>query len=123
MINGPSEMREPPERTCKLCGGFLMMMWCQNPSCERYKDKFRASRKARRCELCDERLALESIRANPCPECLKNEPATILKRFEQSDKDALKAELGYSSEVEWRTFTEGARLLVGAEWRHYTLSE
>ena len=69
------------------------------------------------CKRCDGLLSF----TNPCPECLQNDPTAILKRFEQADKDALRAELGFSSEVEWRVFNEDAAISVGKEWKGYKL--
>lgn len=111
---------ETPEQTCKFCGGFLNLYKCQNPPCKLYGNEFRASDETTFCEECNELLAFECI-SNPCPDCLKNEPETVLKRFEQRDKEALKAELEISSDVEWRSFTDDAGLVVGKEWHGYTL--
>jgi hypothetical protein len=109
-----------PEQTCKFCGGFLNLYKCENPPCKLYGREFRASDKTTFCQACDELLAFKTI-TNPCPDCLKNEPDTLLKRFQQSDKDALKAELGYTHEVEWCVFTEDAGLVVGEKWQGYML--
>lgn len=128
MMNGiripeqyPSETRGQPEQTCKFCGGFLMLKWCQNPSCDRYNDKFRASDKTTFCEECDELLALKSI-TNPCPNCLKNEPDTIQRRFDRLDKDALKVELGESdSSLEEFCSVEDASRFLGEGWQGYRI--
>lgn len=107
---------------CKFCGvDVTLFRWCQNQACKLYNTRVPAASEfafgSALCELCNGLLSF----SNPCPECLQNEPGAILKRFEQADKDALKAELGYSSEVKWRAFNEDAGDAVGKEWRGYRL--
>ena len=109
-----------PEPTCKFCGGFLNLYKCQNPPCKLYGKEFRASDEITFCEECNELLAFECI-SNPCPDCLKNEPGAILKRFDQSDKDALKAELGYPLDDKDYTVSEDAGDAFGKEWQGYRL--
>jgi hypothetical protein len=104
---------------CKLCGGSLWVRRCLYRSCSRYGVEVREPTETV-CEQCEGRLDRKSL-TNPCPDCLKSEPHTILKRFEQSDRDALKAELGYSSDVKWHTFKEDAGFVVGNEWDGYAL--
>lgn len=128
------------ESGCKFCGKALMVRWCQQVTCGRFLDvpitehtgfvQFYLEhansfirilhRDGCLCKECGRVLALKSL-TNPCPVCLRNDPYTILKRFEQSDKDALRAELGYASAVKWRTFHEDAGLVPGKEWEGYTL--
>jgi hypothetical protein len=88
--------------------------------CKLYEQEFRGHSKTDHCEECGELLAREAI-TNPCPDCLKNEPNTILKRFDQCDKDALKTELGYPLDSKDYTVCENAGETVGEEWRDYTL--
>jgi hypothetical protein len=104
---------------CKLCGGSLWVRRCLVPSCSRYGVDIKEPAETD-CQKCGARLDRKSL-TNPCPDCLKNAPETILKRFEQSDKDALGTELAFSSDVKWRTFHEDASLVVGKEWQGYTL--
>lgn len=113
-------INETPEPICKFCGGFLTLYKCQNPPCELYGNEFRASDKITFCKKCGELLARESI-TNPCPDCLKNEPDTILKRFDRSDKDALKIELDYPLDDKDYTVSEDAGETCGKEWQGYTL--
>jgi len=107
------------ENGCKLCGGSLWALRCLVHTCSRYGVDIREPATTV-CQECGSRLDRKSL-TNPCPDCLKNEPETILKRFEECDKDALRAELGHSSDVKWRTFHENAGLVVGKKWEGYTL--
>jgi hypothetical protein len=107
---------------CKFCGvDVKLFRWCQNQTCKLYNTRVPAVRGfafgSALCKACKGILST----TNPCPECLRNEPEALLKRFEEADKDALKAELGYSSEVEWRVFKEDAAISVGREWKGYKL--
>lgn len=107
---------------CKFCGvDVTRFRWCQNTDCRLYNTSVPVVRGfafgSALCKRCN-RLLLST---NPCPECLQNRPDAIIKRFEQADREALKAELGYSSEVKWRTFNEDAGDTVGEEWRGYRL--
>lgn len=88
--------------------------------CKLYGKEFRASDETTFCQECGELLEREAI-SNPCPDCLKNEPDTLLKRFDQSDKDALKTELGYPLDNKEYTVIEDAELWVGSEWQGYRL--
>jgi hypothetical protein len=71
------------------------------------------------CRLCGNRLGVGDT--NPCSACLKNEPADLLRRFEESDKEALRAELDLPASVRWRVFNEDAAITVGKEWKGYKL--
>jgi hypothetical protein len=71
------------------------------------------------CRLCGKRLGVGGT--NPCSTCLKNEPADLLKRFNESDKEALRAELGLPLSAPWRVFNEDAAISVGKEWKGYKL--
>jgi hypothetical protein len=107
---------------CKFCGlDVTQFRWCQNQTCKLYNKRVPVVRGfafgSALCKRCNGLLSS----TNPCPECLRNEPDAILKRFEESDKEALRAELGYSSEVDWRVFNEDAGLSVGKEWEGYSL--
>lgn len=104
---------------CKLCGGSLWVRRCLAPTCSRYGLDIREPAKTI-CQQCGALLDRKSL-TNPCPDCLKNEPETILKRFEEADKNALATELGESSDAKWRNFHEDAGLVVGKEWEGYTL--
>lgn len=107
---------------CKFCGvDVTRFRWCQNSSCKLRNKKVPAVRGfafgSELCKACNGLLAS----TNPCPDCLQNQPEAIIKRFEQADREALKAELGYSSEVKWRTFNEDAGDTFGEQWRGYRL--
>src|SRR5688572_29240454 len=107
---------------CKFCGrDVTQFRWCRNQTCQLYNKRVPVVRGfafgSALCKRCNGLLSS----TNPCPECLRNEPEAILKRFEEADKEALKAELGFSSEVEWRTFNEDAAITVGNEWKGYKL--
>ena len=107
---------------CKFCGvDVSQFRWCQNQACKLYNRRVPAvlgfAFGSELCKRCDGLLSS----TNPCPECLQNEPGAILRRFEQADKDALRAELGYSSEVTWRVFNEDAAITVGKKWKGYKL--
>jgi hypothetical protein len=105
---------------CKFCGiDVALFRWCENSRCKLYGQRLPKTEGfgSALCKACGELLSF----TNPCPECLRNEPATILRRLDQSDRDALKTELGYSGEVEWRVFNEDAGLVVGKEWEGYNL--
>lgn len=107
---------------CKFCGvDVTRFRWCQNSSCKLRHKRVRAVRGfafgSELCKACNGLLAS----TNPCPECLQNGPQAIIKRFEQADREALKAELGYSSEVKWRTFNEDAGDRFGEKWQGYRL--
>src|SRR5687768_2116693 len=71
------------------------------------------------CRLCGKRLGIGDT--NPCSACLRNEPADLLKRFEESDKEALRAEMDLPASVTWRVFNENAAISVGKEWKGYRL--
>jgi len=71
------------------------------------------------CRLCGKRLGARET--NPCSTCLKNEPSDLLKRFNESDKEALRAELGLPLNAAWRVFNEDAAITVGNEWKGYKL--
>jgi hypothetical protein len=107
---------------CKFCGvDVTLFRWCRNQACRLYNRRVPAVRgPAFGSELCIRCNGLLSF-TNPCPECLRNEPEAIFKRFDEPDKEALKAELGVSSEVELRTFNEDAALTFGKEWKGYNL--
>jgi hypothetical protein len=107
---------------CKFCGvDVTLFRWCQNQTCKLYNTRVPAVRgfafESAHCTACKALLAS----TNPCPECLRNEPEALLKRFEEADREALRAELGYSAEVEWRVFNEDAAITVGKEWKGYRL--
>jgi hypothetical protein len=107
---------------CKFCGvDVTQFCWCQNQTCKLYNRRVRAVRGfAFGSELCKACNGILST-TNPCPECLRNGPEAILKRFEEADKEALKAELRYSSEVEWRVFNQDAAITFGKEWKDYNV--
>ena len=71
------------------------------------------------CRLCGK--SLDKGDTNPCSTCLKNEPADLLKRFEESDREALRAELDLPASIPWRLFNEDAAITVGKEWKGYKL--
>jgi hypothetical protein len=107
---------------CKFCGvDVTQFRWCQNQTCKLYDTRVPAVRGfAFGSELCKACTGILSS-TNPCPECLRNEPEALLKRFDEADKEALRAELGYSSAVEWRVFNEDAAISVGTEWKGFKL--
>lgn len=103
--------------SCKFCGiDVTLFRWCQTSGCKLYGKRIPKAETfgSSRCNACTQLLSF----TNPCPECLRNEPATNLSRFDQIDRDALKIELGYSGEVEWRVFNED---VVGKKWEGYRL--
>ena len=71
------------------------------------------------CRLCGKSLGAGDT--NPCSTCLKNEPADLLKRFEESDREALRAELDLPASIPWRLFNEDAAITVAKEWKGYKL--
>ena len=99
---------------------FLDSCLKHNRPCELYGREFKASDETTFCQACDELLTRKAI-TNPCPDCLKNEPDAILERFDQSDKDALKAELGYPLDDKDYTVSEDAGDAFGKEWQGYRL--
>lgn len=115
------ENDERPEQRCKLCGGFLWMRWCRNPTCKLHAIKFRQSSDTLQCDECKMLLELESL-TNPCPECLKNEPNTILRRFERKDIEALKLELGIpSNREEYETTITDLDKKRSKKWKGYRI--
>lgn len=74
---------------------------------------------AETCRLCGKGLGVGNT--NPCSTCLKNEPADLLKRFEESDREALRAELDLPASIPWRVFNQDAAITVGKKWKGYKL--
>jgi hypothetical protein len=70
------------------------------------------------CRFCDKPTTIETSYQDPCPKCLKNEPTTILKRFDEIDRKALKRELRFDDDIEEYVVVNDA-IVMGEEWRGY----
>lgn len=117
-----TEEAKQPEQLCKFCGGYLIEFRCLYENCELFGKRFRTSGELTRwCEKCKCLLHRKAL-TNPCPDCVKNEPDTVLKRFDRLDKDALKVELGKSeSGLEEFCSEEDASHVLGEDWQGYRI--
>ncbi|MGI8669886.1 MAG: hypothetical protein ACR2J3_08555 [Aridibacter sp.] len=71
------------------------------------------------CRLCGVLITVKEKYQNPCPNCLKNEPETLLKRFDEIDRKALKQELDLELNLKEYIISEDAAKVYGDEWHGY----
>lgn len=73
------------------------------------------------CRLCGVEITASQDFQNPCPNCLRNEPKTVLKRFDATDRETLKRELDIDLSAKEVVITEDASIIYGKEWQGYKI--
>jgi hypothetical protein len=73
------------------------------------------------CRLCGESITAQSEYRDPCLKCLKNEPETLLKRFDEADRNSLKQELNIDPNLKEHIYLKDVSKSFGDKWLGYKL--